>query len=735
MNNNTSNANRNHRNGLSPDQRKNRVRTVSLIVLAILALAAIVTGVFLFNKNRKAKNTLETPVSLNTQEVAVVTDPVETEVIATEVVETEVVETTVVETTVPTPVPTVEVQLPSPSILATKVGYYDPSIGYIHYDRSGSDYPHISPSGSDENPELITIDEPTEINDGLAVYTYGEVGVMFAVFPLDFDDLEENDNQLYAYGDTEVDISTDDQGKKNIMLSEGAIFLKMITRDDVAEVEFPNHGDSIARIIGGSVLLTLEDKTISFWCVSEECQLEFSDKTLNFREKHMQLYYWQTNYVSEAENYWLTPQRLKEYMLWNHKCDLCMPVPPLPTGTPVPYHPPTKYSLTVNTVGQGSVTPNGGTYEAGTPVTLTATPAPGWQFDGWSGDASGSDNPLTITMDGNKTITATFSKIQGTMYTLTVNTVGQGSVTPNGGTYEAGTPVTLTASPASGWQFDGWSGDASGSNNPLTITMDGNKTITATFSKIQGTMYTLTVNTVGQGSVTPNGGTYEAGTPVTLTASPASGWQFDGWSGDASGSDNPITITMDGDKTITATFDEIPIMYTLTTDTDGFGSIELDPPGGVYPEGTHVTLTAIPADGWQFDGWVGDASGSDNPITIIMDRNKTVIALFTWIPQNYTLTVSVEGTGIGEVTLDPPGGVYPEGTPVTLTAIPEPGHSVFVEWQGDASGTENPITITMDSDKSVIAIIMELVKKDSLREITEGPGYVFIEQDKTIYLQ
>jgi len=259
MNNNTSNANRNHRNGLSPDQRKNRVRTVSLIVLAILALAAIVTGVFLFNKNRKAKNTLETPVSLNTQEVAVVTDSVETEVIATEVVET-----AVVETTVPTPISTVEVQVPSPSILATKVGYYDPNVGYLHYDRTGSDYPRISPSGSDENPELIAIDEPTAINDGLVVYTYGEVGVMFTVFPLDFDDLEENDNQLYAYGDTEVDISTDDQGKKNIILSEGAIFLKMITRDDVAEVEFPNHGDSIAKVIGGSVLLTLEDKTISF---------------------------------------------------------------------------------------------------------------------------------------------------------------------------------------------------------------------------------------------------------------------------------------------------------------------------------------------------------------------------------------------------------------------------------------------------------------------------------------
>ncbi len=730
MDTNTSNTNPNHSNGLGPDQRKNHTRTVKLIVMAILALAVIISGVFLFNKNQKAPKTLETPVSQNTQDVAVITDAVETEV----------VETAVVEPAVPIPTPTIEVQPLGPSILATKVGYYDPSIGYQHYDPSGDDYPRISPSGSDEDPELITIDEPTEINDGLAVYTYGEVGVMFAVFPLDFDDLEENDNQLYAYGDTEVDISTDDQGKKDVILSEGAIFLKMITQDDVAEVEFPNHGNAKAKLIGGSVLLILEDETISFWCVSEECQLEFSDKTINFSEKNMRFFYWQTNFVSGAENYWLSPERFEEYMLWNHKCDLCMPVPPLPpvsasplpTGTPVPHVPSTTYSLTVNTVGQGSVSPNGGTYEAGKQVTLTASPASGWKFDGWSGDASGSNNPLTITMDRNKTITANFSKISSTKYNLTVNTVGQGSVSPNGGTYEAGTSVTLTASPASGWKFDGWSGDASGSSNPIEITMDGNKTITANFSKISPTKYTLTVNIVGQGSVSPDGGTYEAGTSVTLTASPASGWKFDGWNGDASGSSNPIEITMDGNKTITANFSKIK--YTLTVNIVGQGSVS--PNGGTYEAGTSVTLTASPASGWQFDGWSGDASGSGNPLTIIMNGNKTITATFSErLPTMYTLTVSIEGTGMGEVTLNPPGGTYEAGTSVTLTAIPEPGHSVFVEWQGDASGSDNPITITMNGNKNVIAIIMELVKKDSRKIITEVPGYVFIKQDKTIYLR
>ena len=71
------------------------------------------------------------------------------------------------------------------------------------------------------------------------------------------------------------------------------------------------------------------------------------------------------------------------------------------------------------------------------------------------------------------------------------------------------------------------------------------------------------------------------------------------------------------------------------------------------------------------------------------------------IPQ-YTLSVSVDPAGSGTVTLNPPGGTYDSGTQVTLTATANPGY-VFDEWSGDLSGTDNPATITMDSDKSVTA--------------------------------
>ena len=145
----------------------------------------------------------------------------------------------------------------------------------------------------------------------------------------------------------------------------------------------------------------------------------------------------------------------------------------------------TTYQLSTTVSGSGTVDPSSGTYDEGSSVTLTATPASGWEFSGWSGSASGSTNPLAIIMDSNKSITATFveSSTSPTTYQLTTSVSGEGTVDPASGTYDAGSSVTLTASPASGWEFSGWSGSASGSTNPLTISMDSDKNITATFTQ------------------------------------------------------------------------------------------------------------------------------------------------------------------------------------------------------------------------------------------------------------
>jgi hypothetical protein len=145
------------------------------------------------------------------------------------------------------------------------------------------------------------------------------------------------------------------------------------------------------------------------------------------------------------------------------------------------------------------------------------------------------------------------------------------------------------------------------------------------------TQYALTINTQGTGTVSlnPGGGIYDAGTPVELTAQPGTGWAFGNWNGTLTGSQNPATIIMNGDRTVTATFTAIaPLQYTLTIGTTGNGIVTLDPPGGTYDQGTDVELTAQADQGWEFNSWDDDLSSTQNPETISMDSDKNVIASF-----------------------------------------------------------------------------------------------------------
>jgi uncharacterized repeat protein (TIGR02543 family) len=143
---------------------------------------------------------------------------------------------------------------------------------------------------------------------------------------------------------------------------------------------------------------------------------------------------------------------------------------------------PPQQTLNVNVVGNGTVAraPNKATYNLGETVTLTANPAAGWRFAGWSGDLTGTNNPETLLMDGNKTVTATFVE----QYSITVNINGGGTVTksPDKAFYDLNDVVQLTATPATGWAFTGWSGALSGTVNPQNLTMDANKTVTANFT-------------------------------------------------------------------------------------------------------------------------------------------------------------------------------------------------------------------------------------------------------------
>jgi hypothetical protein len=242
---------------------------------------------------------------------------------------------------------------------------------------------------------------------------------------------------------------------------------------------------------------------------------------------------------------------------------------------------PIQLSVTVQGAGDVTSTPAGIScgsdcseiYDVVTGVTLTATPSGSAVFAGWSGACTGTATTCTLTMNGPKLVTATFSNKP--LLTVMKEGSGGGTVTSDpvgincGGDctepYTAGTPVTLTASPNTTSSFAGWSGGGCSGTASCTVTMNASQSVTATFNA-EPQQLSVTIAGDGSGTVTSSPGvidcpsicsdTFAPGVVVTLTAVEGQNSVLVDWSGCAVGSD-PLTctVTIRGPESVTATFD------------------------------------------------------------------------------------------------------------------------------------------------------------------------------------
>jgi uncharacterized repeat protein (TIGR02543 family) len=281
----------------------------------------------------------------------------------------------------------------------------------------------------------------------------------------------------------------------------------------------------------------------------------------------------------------------------------------------------------------GAVSPGNNAYYRGETVTLTATPAPGYEFTGWSGDAGGSDPSAGILIDGGKQVTAHFTTASYRLEVIPQPSALAGTVNISDGDYGYGSNVTLEATAAKGYEFSGWSGDVTGGSPVIATVITADTSIFANFT-ISQQQLSVSVSPDGSGYIRPLETTCNYGDEVTVTATAFAGYQFSHWSGDAAGRNPEVRVTMDADKTIRACF--TPRSYTLTTSVNPSGIVSVSPPGKTYPHDSTVTLTADATPGYRFLNWSGAANNTSPQTVIIMDDNKTVTANFEPMTQVMT---------------------------------------------------------------------------------------------------
>jgi Fe-S cluster biogenesis protein NfuA len=411
-----------------------------------------------------------------------------------------------------------------------------------------------------------------------------------------------------------------------------------------------------------------------------------------------------------------------------------------------------EYTLTVTVTGEGEVSADTGTisgctttagpackspYKEGTKVTLTETPGPGQQFDGWGTPQCDESTATTCQVtigSGDEGVTASFIPKAKPKFKLSVAKAGAGKVTstPAGidcGSacsfeYEEGKEVELKETPEAGSEFVKWSGACSGSGI-CKVTMSEARSITAEFKLIPKAKFVLKVKTTGSGTgkVTGPGidcgatceAEFEEGTKVTLAQSATAGSKFIEWSGACTGSGS-CEVTMSAAKEVSAKFDLVPkFKLTVAKTGTGTGAVTSSPAGiscgatcsAEYESGKEVELKETPEAGSEFVKWGGACSGTGN-CKVTMSSTKEVSAEFKLIPKaKFKLTVAKSGTGAGTVTSTPAGiscGVscaaeYEEGKVVELKAEASAG-SKFSEWSGACTGTGS-CKVTMSAAKAV----------------------------------
>jgi len=287
-------------------------------------------------------------------------------------------------------------------------------------------------------------------------------------------------------------------------------------------------------------------------------------------------------------------------------------------------------------------------------------------------------------------------------YTLTIITTAGGTTNPASGTYTyiEGTNVQVNASPNVNYKFVYWELDGSynGTSNPTTVLMNTNHTLKAVFAMIT---YALTITATTGGTTSPVPGTYiyDAGSSVNVTALPSANYFFDHWvlDGSPAGTANPISVLMNNNRTLQAVFSLINYRLTITATAGGTTNPVLGT--YTYASGSSVNVIATPSNNYKFVRWQLDGSNvTNNPITVQMNGNHTLNAVFMLL--TYRLTI-VSSTG-GTTDLGPGVHTYTNGTSASVTAIPNT-YYVLDYWlyDGNDNGSLNPFTILMMDDHTL----------------------------------
>lgn len=364
------------------------------------------------------------------------------------------------------------------------------------------------------------------------------------------------------------------------------------------------------------------------------------------------------------------------------------------------------YNLSLTVEGNGKIVGNeAGTYSERDTIVIEAVAEHGYQFVRWSDGVVDAQRTLRLTSD--TTLTAYFDDRDWEVNVYTYST-RRGTVTGKG-KYAKGSTATIVATPKNYWHFVGWTPSKPTAKNKvppsgeaeMSFTVNNDTSLYAVFEPEEKYNFHLKFSNPGMiyldqtSNYKVTEDTILKTWNVYLTAQHTNDYKFVRWS------DGKTTrgrqFLLKSDSTITAIYEERGTC-SLSLSVEGPGKIE-GATSGTYLELRQFKITAVPDEGYIFNGWSDGVAEAQR--TLILSTDTVLIAYFRTTPVYYTLSITSENSVMGSVEGT---GTYEEGTQATITATANDGYH-FVSWSD--GNTENPRNIIVEGDLELTALFEE----------------------------
>ncbi len=276
----------------------------------------------------------------------------------------------------------------------------------------------------------------------------------------------------------------------------------------------------------------------------------------------------------------------------------------------------------------------------------------------------------------------------------------EGGIVEGAGAYEEDQSCTVTATPATGYDFINWTenGNVVSQEAAYTFVVSAGRDLVAHFA-LQELSIEVVITPSGSGSV-QGAGTYLYGDHVLLTATPAVGFVFDNWTenGEVVSANQSISFTAQADRNLVANFSVLQLNIVAVAEPAGNGSIT---GAGTYAYGTTVTLNAIANEGFDFSNWTENDTvvSTEASLSFVAETDRNLVAHF--VIRTLNIIAEADPEGSGNIT---GAGIYNYGDPVVLTATPL-GDFEFYNWteNGVEVSTQPTLSFNAYNDRNLVA--------------------------------